>query len=379
MKLSLADLERFDPRAPDGGRRERRFCCPDCGTEKPVDQKHRSLAVNTATGLFTCHRCQAEGKLSEWFEDRPTETKAQRARAQAVAAFTGRRSTATSAKAPAPAPTKADEGGFDWRAAWATADEIAQSTAGTEYLSGRGIPAGLAQACEVKFSARWYGRPGVLFGVRDRAGDLVAVQGRLIDGAGPKALTAGPKSDGVFSTLDALDSPVCAIVEGPVDALALAAVGLPAVALLGTNAPAWLAKALHSKHVLLATDADPSGDDCAGRLVKEISTKRVLRLRPRGAKDWAEILSELGRDRLAVALRGFALDPTRSVEVDDIEGVEPLTGDDIRAAAALELARGQRFDEALFIARMIDDMRLGLSVERLIKGRQHATTETKIA
>jgi hypothetical protein len=91
--MSLADLERFDPRAPDGGKRERRFCCPACGTEKPVDQKHRSMAVNTATGLFTCHRCQAEGKLSEWFEDRPAETKAQRARAQAMAAFTGRRST----------------------------------------------------------------------------------------------------------------------------------------------------------------------------------------------------------------------------------------------------------------------------------------------
>lgn len=377
MRLSLADLERFDPRAPDGGKRERRFCCPVCGTEKPVDQKHRSLAVNTATGLFTCHRCQAEGKLSEWFEDRPSETKAQRARAQAVAAFTGRRSTTTSAKAPA--PTKTDEEGFDWRAAWATADEIAQSTAGAEYLSGRGIPAGLAQACEVKFSARWYGRPGVLFGVRDRAGDLVAVQGRLIDGGDPKALTAGPKSEGVFSTLDALGSPVCAVVEGPVDALALAAVGLPAVALLGTNAPAWLAKALHSKHVLLATDADPSGDDCAGRLVKEISTKRVLRLRPRGAKDWAEVLSELGRDRLAVALRGFALDPTRSVEVDEIEGVEPLTADDIRAAAARQLAIGQRFDEALFVARMIDDLQLALIVERQIKRRQNATTEAKIA
>jgi DNA primase len=143
----------------------------------------------------------------------------------------------------------------------------------------------LAQACEVKFSARWYGRPGVLFGVRDRAGDLIAVQGRLIDGRDPKALTAGPKSEGVFSALNALDSPVCAIVEGPVDALALAAVGLPAVAMLGTNAPAWLARALHSKHVLLATDADQSGDECAARLGKQdLDQAGLTTATPRGER-----------------------------------------------------------------------------------------------
>jgi hypothetical protein len=374
LKLSLADLERFDPRAPGGHRRERRFCCPSCGTEKPFDQAHRSLAVNTATGLYFCHRCELEGKLEEWFEDRPAETKAQRARAQAAAAFTGRRSAPTSTK-----PAPADEGGFDWRAAWSVADEIEPSTPGADYLSGRGIAADLAQACGVKFSARWYGRPGVLFGVRDRAGDLVAVQGRLIDGGDPKALTAGPKSEGVFSALNAIESPVCAIVEGPVDALALAAAGLPAVALLGTSAPAWLAKALHSKHVLLATDADQVGDDCAGRLAAEISTPRILRLRPQSAKDWAEVLEGLGGDRLTVALRGFALDPTSSVKVGEIEGVDPLTGDDIRAAAARQLASLRRFDEALFVARMIDDFELALIVERQVKRRQNEAIKAKIA
>jgi hypothetical protein len=36
-------------------------------------------------------------------------------------------------------------------------------------------------------------------------------------------------------------------------------------------------------------------------------------------------------------LRGFAADPLRAVEVDEIEGVDPPTADDIRSCAALEL------------------------------------------
>jgi hypothetical protein len=41
IDLELADLERFDGRAP-AGRVERRFCCPNCGGDKPLDAAHRS-------------------------------------------------------------------------------------------------------------------------------------------------------------------------------------------------------------------------------------------------------------------------------------------------------------------------------------------------
>ena len=365
--MNLTELEAFDRRAPGAGKKERRFCCPTCGVDKPLDAQHRSLAVNMQTGLYTCHRCQDSGKLEEWFEDRPKLTRAQRSKAAALAAFTGRGSVPAIVTSSTPAPV---EGGFDWRAAWSAAVEITTEGAGAEYLRGRGVPVELAQACGVKYSDQWYGRPGLLFPVHGQGGELVAISGRLIDGRNPKAQTAGQKSAGLFATPGALAGAVCAIVEGQFDALALAACGLPAVALLGTTAPTWLVRAVSSKFVLLASDADKAGDDCADRLAGEISTPRVLRLRPRGAKDWADRLVDLGVDRLAYALRGFAVDPLRSVEVDDIEGVAPLTSDDIRATVAIELAHAGRFDEARFVARMVDDLEVGVELERQFKSRQ---------
>ncbi|NJM52443.1 MAG: hypothetical protein HC846_03030 [Blastocatellia bacterium] len=49
--LSMADLETFDSRSPNRGK-ERRFACPVCGRNKPIDAPHRSLAVNTENGSF---------------------------------------------------------------------------------------------------------------------------------------------------------------------------------------------------------------------------------------------------------------------------------------------------------------------------------------
>jgi len=65
--LTLADLERYDPRALERGGR-RRFCCPlpDCSA-KPVDAAHRTLSVDPATGLWKCHRCGGGGQLREWW------------------------------------------------------------------------------------------------------------------------------------------------------------------------------------------------------------------------------------------------------------------------------------------------------------------------
>lgn len=369
--MNLTELEAFDRRAPVG-KNERRFCCPTCGVDKPVDAQHRSLAVNMQTGLYTCHRCHDSGKLEEWFEDRPRLTRAQRSKAAAAAAFTGRRSAPAIATDSTPAPV---EGGFDWRAAWSAAVEVTSEGDGADYLRSRCVPVELAQACGVRYSAHWYGRPGLLFPVSDQAGELVAVSGRLIDGRNPKAQTAGRKSAGLFATPGAMSGAVCAIVEGQFDALALAACGLPAVALLGTTAPTWLVRVVSSKFVLLASDADKAGDDCADRLAGQISTPRVVRLRPRGAKDWADKLVDLGVDRLAYTLRGFAADPLRSVEVDEIEGGDPLTCDDIRAAAALELVRAGRFDEARFVARMVDDLEVGVELERRFKWRQNEKHE----
>jgi hypothetical protein len=65
----------------------------------------------------------------------------------------------------------------------------------------RGIPAELAGGAGVRSADDWYGRPAVVFPIRDQTGRLVAMQGRHTDGrADPKAHDCGPKSTGVFAT-----------------------------------------------------------------------------------------------------------------------------------------------------------------------------------
>ena len=63
------------------------------------------------------------------------------------------------------------------------------------------------------------------------AGQLVAVTGRHTDGRdAPKAHTGGLKSLGLFATPGTLAADPLVITEAPIDALALAACGVPAVA-----------------------------------------------------------------------------------------------------------------------------------------------------
>ena len=78
--------------------------------------------------------------------------------------------------------------------------ELAGSPGGC-YLASRGIPEGLATRAGARYAADFYGRPAVAFPVRDRAGTLVAVAGRYIDGrTDPKGRAAGRKSLGLFAT-----------------------------------------------------------------------------------------------------------------------------------------------------------------------------------
>jgi hypothetical protein len=85
------------------------------------------------------------------------------------------------------------------------------------------------------------------------------------------------------------------LVEGPVDALALAACGLPAVSLVETRPPAWLTERTFGRRVAVALDADPAGDAAAtallGRL-RELGAD-AFRWRPPavdGVKDWADLV-----------------------------------------------------------------------------------------
>ena len=290
--LTLQELEAFDPTAPDRGR-ERRFCCPLCGTGKRIDAAHRSLSVNTETGAWRCHRCHAGGVLREKWQPLPP---GERRRAAAKRAF------ALPPLREEPDPEKAISLKARLKAA---RPQPLEGTPGAAYLEGRGLDTHQAHQAGVRYSPSWHGRPAILFPLRDRNGVLVAAHGRHTDGReDPKAHTDGPKSAGAFLTPGALEAEPLVIVEGPMCALTLALVGVPALALCGTDAPDWLPRRTAFRRVLVATDADDAGDRAAEKLAERLGSlgAECERLRPVGAKDWNDVLQAGGIDALRAAL-----------------------------------------------------------------------------
>jgi len=316
--LSLADLEAFDPHAPAGAGTERRFCCPGCGTDKPRDTAHRSLSLNTATGAWNCYRCETGGKLREHWTERPRLSRRDReaqARQQRRAAY-----DLTPRPAPRPELTAQAD---NWREHLADLRDLA-GTPGADYLARRGIPLDLAVAAGVRYAPTWFGRrPAVVFPALERTGELVATQGRYIDGRDdPKTRTAGPAKAGAFHVPSTVNgrpygprdtaAPAVIVTEAPIDALSVAVAGYPALALFGAGMrPAWLHTACGLRRVLLAFDADDTGDVAASELraLMEPYGATCERLRPDGGKDWNELLLTLGADGLADLLAALVLAP----------------------------------------------------------------------
>ena len=305
-RLSLAQLEAFDPHAPRGGR-ERRFCCPFCGDGKPKDSAHRCLSLNTQSGAWICQRspCNACGKLTDFCEERTYLNRRDFARQQL------RRATALQPKAQFVAPDDEMQAKNNQLRAQLESARSLRSTAGEEYLQGRGVSVEVAEAAGVQFcpdwmkSDKWRGCAAVVFPICNRAGDLVAAQGREIGGVGKFSL--GPKSQGIFATAGARDAKRLVIVEAPIDALSLVVAGYPAIALCGTSGPVWLPNFCYRRRVLLAFDADEpnaegkrAGDDAAAILTPKLESfgATVTRLRPKNGKDWNEILEVHGSDEI---------------------------------------------------------------------------------
>ncbi len=298
--LSLDELEAHDPHASARGG-ERRFLCPlpACG-DKQRGVQHRSLALNVESGAWTCHRCQGSGKLRERWTPRR-----ERQQVQLRKAF-GLRAAAT---VPAPTPPATESPAPADAASWYDAIRRTHplvGTPGAAYLEARGIPPELLGTIDALYSADHYGRPSILFRVRDRAGRTVAVIGRYVDGRDDlKGRDAGKKSHGVFATPGARSTTGrLVITEAPIDALSLAAAGVPAIALGGTSWPDWLPSACALRPVVLALDADTGGDDGCTRLTGALQAygATVERWRPSGGKDWNDLLTSLGADQLRTDL-----------------------------------------------------------------------------
>lgn len=330
--LSMNDLNVHDS-TPQVRGQERRYLCPLCGDGKPYDNAHRCLCVNTSTGLWNCKRCHSSGKLCEYrqpatgstFSEHFTSPTQFSPRARARRELQRRFALST----PSPAePQDLDQekvSSFDWESAWhraaplPTTESLAAGTVpafvaeGARYVVGRSISLDTARLAEVRVSPNWAGGPAVLFPLRDRAGRLVAVQGRYLrPSKNIKTRTFGAAKNGVFTTSylcrvwdkqsglpphrHAWQMPVLILCEGPFDALALAESGHAAVALCGTVLPDWIHHRAAFKRVLLGADADETGDKGAVSWREVLSPFAVSceRLRPPSQKDWNEELQVLG-------------------------------------------------------------------------------------
>jgi hypothetical protein len=266
---TLTKLFEYDPGFREGV--EWRFNCPsiECRT-KPKDAEHRSLVVNSETGAWTCHRCGAHGYLKN---DHAPEI-------QAVAQV-----SSPNAK--------------DWKKYVIGVKDFPFSVAEI-YLMSRGIPSSISRQSWIKFHPAWYGSgPAVLFVVCDASKAVVAVHGRYLrPDASPRMKSAGPVSQGVFQTPDALSNPVLIICEAPIDALSLAVCGLPAIATCGAgNIPDWLPDlAKTKKKVLIAFDHDEGGNKGANKLSTALKSVGVhpYRLYPKTGEDWNDYLQNNG-------------------------------------------------------------------------------------
>jgi len=288
--LSLADLRAFDPRAKERSG-ESDFCCPLCGSGKPVDQEHRSLGVNLENGAWHCHRCDQSGKLFDFWTEKPlTRPLARRVpiRKPLTLPPLARRNDAPPPDLPAPIEDRFLP--------------LAGSPA-ADYLSGRGLPLALCQAAGVCYADNWYGRPAALFPIVNAGGYEIAAQGRYLTSlAGrPNFYTEGPKSGGLFAPAGAWSAGEITITEAPIDALSLSLCGYPALALVGKSWPDWLPAFAASKlkRVYLAFDADEPGDEAAAKLAAELLSNdcRSERLRPTRAKDFNAQLLQVAECR----------------------------------------------------------------------------------
>jgi hypothetical protein len=184
------------------------------------------------------------------------------------------------------------------------------SSAGAKYLNGRGVPTDKA----ITASVRYHNHPSigrsVVFALRDQNSKIVAAQSRAISdlAGGLTRYNDGPTGGGVFSApTGALEYDRIAICEAPIDALVLWSAGLPAIATCGDrNWPDWLTQALVGKDVVTSQDADKAGDEAALRVGERLQgSASVMRFRPAGGKDWAEIAERDGLEVVGRLIEAF--------------------------------------------------------------------------
>jgi hypothetical protein len=199
-------------------------------------------------------------------------------------------------------------------------------TPGEDYLRGRGISIETARAAHVRFHPAWpfapkkadgktkgggyTDRPAVVFGFHDPEGAWVeAASGRRADPPDvrpdlDRCHTSGARGPGMFWTEGAREAEPVILVEGPMDALALAECGYPAMARIAADYPTWLPKFTAGRLLYVAWDFDTVGEDHTAKVASACTQAgaKCFRLRPPIGKDFNEALQQVGRDALAAYL-----------------------------------------------------------------------------
>ncbi len=301
----LKALARYGIQAPAIRRQKFHVCCPIHQEKTP------SCHIDLNKQVWHCFGCDTGGDAVQLVQlaEKVTYPEALRILGLADQQEAGIHSARNT---PAPPPRRADPAPADDaedRRAMADARRIYDAcsllgdTPAGWYCQSRGIPLAIAAAAGARYHADFLrGGPAAVFPVFDAAGQLTAVQGRYLapapkDSKRPDKKTRG-RLRGVFLTMaGAITQPGAVIVtEAPLDACSLAAVGFPALALLGTHYPDWLPARIGARPVYLATDNDGAGDGAAKKLCDALAANggRIFRLKPTRAKDWNEYLCTHG-------------------------------------------------------------------------------------
>jgi DNA primase len=147
-----------------------------------------------------------------------------------------------------------------------------------------------------------------------------------------------------LSDASILNNKVIAICEGAIDAMALASCGIASAAMTGTTPPDWFYRKMAFRKILIAADADEPGDKSAYKLKTELQLRgaKTFRLRPKGAKDWGEVLEKISAEAVQKKLLAFREDLT----------------DEARAVEIINLFNANRKEAAEFATELIGEPNL---------------------
>ena len=259
--LTLFDIEAYDPRPTQRGKRLRAKC-PIHGGDR-----QQSLSVDTETGWGHCFACGVRVRVSDF---QPlAERSRTRGRVEAGSPRTAVRRKLSPPPTPAEPPPLPEvlEG----------AAKRLPGSAGEHYLRKRGIPLSVAQRYRVGFVGKgaWPGRfatrrwPRLTFPLTTPKGNLNWYS-RAAAVEAPRSaahdVLSGPK--GYFNGAALEREETLVVVEGALDGLALAASGCESfVALIGTHhfRSEWFLAA-GVEHLILALDQDEAGRKASAEL-----------------------------------------------------------------------------------------------------------------